>query len=166
MRETSPSTMEPPRHHLALMSATLVLFFVWIGPAVAQERGFDPQAAFKQVELEERFSELRQAGKYAEAIPVGEELLSLTETLNGPDHLGTATVMHNLASTYHSGADYAKAEPLYERSLAIWEKALGPDHPDVATSLENLAELYRATERIDEAEKLEQRAAKIHAKKR
>ena len=102
MRETPLSSIESSRHHLASMSATLALLLLCFGLMVAcQEREGDRSAKAKQVELGDRFWELYQAGRYGEAIPVAEELVSLTETLDGPDHPDVAINLNNLAELYH-----------------------------------------------------------------
>ena len=94
--------------------------------------------------LNEQVTNLYQAGKYEETIPIAKKLLELAENKFGPDHPDTATSLNNLAGLYQSMGDYAKAEPLLQRALKIYEKALGPDHPYTATSLNNLAALYRS----------------------
>ena len=112
-------------------------------------------------QLNQQVDELYQAGRYAEAIPLAEQALTIRETALGPDHPDTATSLNNLAFLYDSQGRYGEAEPLYQRSLAIRETALGPDHPDTATSLNNLAFLYDSQGRYGEAEPLYQRSLAI-----
>ena len=109
--------------------------------------------------LSKQFVELEQAGKYAEAIPLAQQLLAIYEKTFGPDHPNVAMVLNNLAELYLNQGRYADAEPLFKRSLAIDEKALGPDHPDVAMALNNLAALYSAQGRYADAEPLLQAVA-------
>jgi tetratricopeptide (TPR) repeat protein len=118
----------------------------------------------KRSSLYKKFIELRQAGKFKEAIPIAQENLELTEKALGPDHPQTAIALNNLAELYDSTGDYVKAEPLLQRALKINEKALGPDHPDTATNLFNLAGLYQSTGGYAKAEPLLQRALTIYEK--
>lgn len=127
-------------------------------------------SALGQVELDEakvlfqKATELYQAGKYAEAIPLEHRLLAIAEKTVGPDHPGVATVLNQLALLYESMGDYAKAEPLYRRALAIDEKALGPDDPKVAAVLNNWAVLYQTMGDLTKAEPLFRRALGIKEK--
>ena len=101
--------------------------------------------------LELQSTELYQAGKYAAALPVAQQLLALREKEFGPDHPMVAMPLNDLGTIHYNLGQYAVAEPLYKRSLAIREKTLGPEHAEVASVLNNLGDLYRATERYAEA---------------
>src|SRR6266542_2381441 len=107
---------------------------------------------------------LQLAGKYDEALRLGERALEIREKRLGPDHLEVARSLNNLAHIYYIRGDYAKAEPLYRRALAILEKALGPDHPSVALSLNSLSTLYWMKGDDTRAEPLQQRALAIREK--
>ena len=72
-------------------------------------------------------------GRHADALPLEERALAITETTLGPDHPDTATRLNNLATTYRDLGRAAEALPLQQRALAISEMALGPDHPDTAS---------------------------------
>ena len=52
--------------------------------------------------LNKQVTELYQAGKFNEAIPIAQESLELSEKALGPDHPDTATALNNLAALYHS----------------------------------------------------------------
>jgi CHAT domain-containing protein len=80
--------------------------------------------------------------RFAEAEPLYQRALAITEKALGPEHPDVGTYLNNLGSLYQDQGRDAEAEPLYERALAIGEKALGPDHPDVGARLNNLATLY------------------------
>ena len=79
--------------------------------------------------LNKQVTELYQAGKFNEAIPIAQEFLELSEKALGPDHPDTATALNNLAVLYHSMGDYAKAEPLYQRALKIRRESARPRSP-------------------------------------
>ena len=86
--------------------------------------------------------ELKQKGKYSEAIEVALKALEIGKKLFGFEHPDTARSLNNLAEFYDRMGDYDRAETLYQRSLKIVEKLLGPDHPQTALALDNLAGLY------------------------
>jgi CHAT domain-containing protein len=104
--------------------------------------------------LETKAFELYRAGKLNEAVPVTQQILTIREKLQGPDHPDVVTTLINLADLYRELGRYADAEPLYKRALAVTEKARGPDHPDVATALNRLGALYQAQGQYARAEPL------------
>src|ERR1035441_542150 len=69
---------------------------------------------------------------YSGAEPLLRRALKINETVLGPDHPTTATILNDLAELLRAKADYSGAEPLYRRALEINEKALGPDNPSTA----------------------------------
>src|SRR6266540_4067045 len=107
---------------------------------------------------------LQRAGKYDEALRLGERALEIREKRLGPDHLEVARSLNNLAHIYYIRGDYAKAEPLYQRALVIREKALGPDHLEVADSLNSLSTLYWMKGDYAKSELPQQRALAIREK--
>ena len=90
----------------------------------------------------QRGTQLKQQGRYGEAVVEYEKAVSLAPRVFGLGDTNTAALMNNVAALYECLGRYAEAEPLHQRSLKILEKALGPNHPDVAASLNNLAVLY------------------------
>jgi tetratricopeptide (TPR) repeat protein len=129
---------------LSLLSPTIA------HPLRAQEQRWN--------ELNAQVGKLYQQGKYAEAIPLGQESVRVAEATFGPEHPNVATSLSNLAILNWEQGRYADAEPLYRRALAIQEKALGPDHPSVAASLNGIAEVYLEQGRYADAEPLYRRA--------
>ena len=105
-------------------------------------------------QLNQKVDGLYQTGKYAEAIPLAQQVLAIREKALGPDDPDVATALNTLAILYINQGRYADAEPSVKRALAIYEKALGPDHPSVAMALNNLATLYYNQGRYAEAEPL------------
>ncbi|MGG6295455.1 tetratricopeptide repeat protein [Leptolyngbya sp. AN02str] len=104
---------------------------------------------------------LKQAGRYADAIPLAERLLSIYEQVLGGNHPDVTTSLNDLALLYQDQGNYIQAEPLFQRSLTIREQALGADHPHVASSLNNLASLYQYQGNYAQAEPLYRRALSI-----
>jgi tetratricopeptide (TPR) repeat protein len=105
-----------------------LLLGLWSLPVQAQEPPPQLHALNQQV------TQLYEAGKYAEAIPIAQRALELAERQFGPDHPEVGTALNNLAELFRQQRRYFDAEALTERSLSIYEKALGPEHPSVATA--------------------------------
>jgi tetratricopeptide (TPR) repeat protein len=97
-------------------------------------------------------------GRYTDAEPLYGRALAIREKTLGPEHLGVANSLNNLAVLYRAQGQYAKAEPLFQRALTIRKKVLGPEHPYLATSLNNLAGLYDTQGQYAKAEPLYLRA--------
>ncbi len=114
--------------------------------------------------LNQQVIQLKQQGKYNEAIPLAERVLEIQERILGENHLDVAVSLNNLAFLYDTQRQYDKAELLHQRSLAIKEGILGENHPSVATSLNNLAGLYKSQRQYDKAEALYQRSLAIREK--
>jgi CHAT domain-containing protein len=115
--------------------------------------------------LNQEVRKLYQQGRYREAIPIAEKVLTIKEKVLGPEHPNTATSLNDLGLLYgRSMGAYDRAEPLLRRSLAIREKVLGPGHPDTASSLNNLAVLYTSLGRNLEALAFIGRAQEIDRK--
>jgi CHAT domain-containing protein len=125
----------------------------------------EQSAALQEAErLNQQVVQLYKKGKYAEAIPLAERSLALSEKVLGKEHPSVAQSLHNLAALYLQQVSYQKAEPLYLRSLAIWEKTLGKEHPSVAESLNDLAALYQQQGSYQKAEPLYLRSLAIREK--
>ncbi len=148
--------MNSVRHIFLIATALFVLIFWPASQARAQASTVD--------ELNKRVTELFRVGKFAEAIPLAQQVLAITEKALGPDDPNVATTLNNLALLCNNQRRYADAEPLFKRSLAIREKALGLDDLNVATTLNNLAELYDNQGRYAEAEPLFKRSLAIREK--
>ena len=135
--------------------AAMLLVNCCVGaPAIAQQREAAP--------LKKRIVELDHAGKYAEAIPLAERYLAITEKASGPGHAYVASFL--LGTLYLEQGRYADAEPLLKRSLAIIEKTRGADPHDFAAALNNLGNLYQDQGRYADAEPLHERALAIREK--
>jgi tetratricopeptide (TPR) repeat protein len=96
---------------------------------------------------------LKVHARLAEARPLAERALAITEAAYGPDHPEVATRLSNLAVILRDLGQPAGARPLAERALAIDEAAYGPDHPTVATLRANLAVITRELGRDSDTER-------------
>ena len=81
--------------------------------------------------------------RYAEAEPLYQRALKISEAALGPENPSVGIRLHNLAGLYRAQGRYAQAEPFLERALRIMEKALGPSHPSTVTLRGNLEILRR-----------------------
>ena len=143
----------PIRHRRGPVLLLLLLAAV---PLIAQ------QGRWQQ--LTDQVTALYQQGKYAEAIPIAQEAVRVTEATFGPQDPKLARSLNNLAQLYDDQGQYAQAEPLFQRALAIWQEALGPEDPGVAGTLNNLASLYEDEGKYAQAEPLFQRTLAIDEK--
>jgi esterase/lipase superfamily enzyme/tetratricopeptide (TPR) repeat protein len=114
-------------------------------------------AANKQV------SQLRQAGKYAEATTAQQRVVKITERRYGPNSPQTAAALTTLADLYTAQNKFADAEPLLKRAVSIREKPKKPDNKELAQSLDDLASLYVKQGRTSDAAPLSKRAADLRA---
>jgi hypothetical protein len=90
----------------------------------------------------------------AQAITVGESLITDLDRLLGADHPDTLNTRNSLAAAYQAAGRPAEAIPLFEQTLVGRERLLGPDHPDTLNSQNNLAAAYQDEGRTGEAKLL------------
>jgi CHAT domain-containing protein/tetratricopeptide (TPR) repeat protein len=114
------------------------------GPALAQS---DEELAGLRRQIEQR----RQAGKYADALPLAQRLVAATEQRFGANHVTVAASLNSLAIAYEELGLLPDAERTYRRTLAIIEKSLGAEHQNVGVTLGNLAIVLQRQGRYAEA---------------
>jgi CHAT domain-containing protein/Tfp pilus assembly protein PilF len=146
------------RGHWEVTDARLALEHVELLARLdAKERALLQEAAA----LNQRISQLRNAGQRREALPLAHQAVGIHRQVLGERHPHYATSLHYLALLYHDQGEYAKAEPLYRQARDIQKQVLGERHPNYATSLNNLAELYRAQGEYAKAEPLYRQALEV-----
>jgi CHAT domain-containing protein/Tfp pilus assembly protein PilF len=117
--------------------------------------------------LMEQVVALRSQGKYSEALPLAERVLTISEQaaqLDLPADMKTTLVsgpLNVLGDLSRAVGDYARAESLLLRAIKLNEQLKGPDDISVSPPLNNLAALYYETGEYDKAEPLFQRAIRI-----
>jgi CHAT domain-containing protein/Flp pilus assembly protein TadD len=153
MQVKVPASLAAP---ICVIVMLLALGFSSVVNAQAPADGDSP------AELTRRIMELYGEGKFREAIPLAERLV--TKQPRGLDDSQSAASINLLALLYKSTGEYAKAEPLYKEALEIRQKVLGREHPDTAQSLNNLALLYQAMGDYAKAEPLLTEALEIRQK--
>ena len=87
----------------------------------------------------------------AQAVQLGEPLVTDSERVLGETHPDTLTSRTGLALAYQEAGRLEEAMPLYERTLADTERVQGQTHPDTLTSRNNLAGAYQEAGRLEEA---------------
>jgi CHAT domain-containing protein/tetratricopeptide (TPR) repeat protein len=97
--------------------------------------------------LDRQIIELHDAGKYAEALPLAQRLVTLTKARYGIVSAEHADALKRVAQNYVFQYRYSEAEPIYTRVLAIRTKVLGADDESVLSTIVDLAVLYRVTGR-------------------
>ncbi|CAN0452191.1 unnamed protein product, partial [Ectocarpus sp. 8 AP-2014] len=80
-------------------------------------------------------------GKYAEAQPLFERALAISEGALGVDHPHTIASRAWMADLYQKQGFLDKASPLLEEVVSARERVQGRDHPNVASALNNRAGL-------------------------
>jgi hypothetical protein len=89
----------------------------------------------------------RNAGRPAEAIPLGQKLVADRERVSGADHPATLAAQNNLALAYWDSDRWTEAIRLSRRTLALSKRALGATHPATELYRKNLKVLTRAYRR-------------------
>jgi tetratricopeptide (TPR) repeat protein len=74
---------------------------------------------------------LRVTGEYAKAEAFYERALKIKEKVFGPETVGVASCLINLAKVYAAKGELEKADSFYQRSLAIYEKSQNPDDANI-----------------------------------
>lgn len=83
------------------------------------------------------------AGRFTEALTLGEEVVKCRRRVLGDADVDTLTAMNNVATILRAMGRYDDAGRLDETVLAARRNALGDDHVDTLGSLNNLAESLR-----------------------
>gem|GEM_PF-6596475 len=164
----SPPAVAPPSAAPPLPVPALTSGAATTGTAGSGEppRRTEPPAAPKSsrslAELEAEIARLHSERRYAEAIPLAQQVLEREErTRGGPDRPEVAAALTSLAMLYHDQGDYQSAEPFYRRGLETLQRAFGETHLEVAVGLGNLADLLIDQERLEEAVPFHVRALAI-----
>ncbi|MFP2924428.1 tetratricopeptide repeat protein [Pyxidicoccus sp. 3LG] len=128
--------------------------------ATMDRGGGDARLAEAQQAYEQGLRE-KEAGHYAEAVPLLERALELREAALGDRHPEVARCLNLLGAIQLFQGGHARAELLLQRALAIREAAFGGQHAEVAESLHTLATLSLKQGQRERAEQLYMRALAI-----
>ena len=100
-------------------------------------------------------------GRIADAVPLIERMVQITETARGRQHPRVASWLGQLGAAYCQLGRPEAALPVEQRALRITERARGRRHPDTALRLANLALTYHQLGRGSDAIPLLERALQI-----
>ncbi len=106
----------------------------------------------------------KHQGRYAEAAPLYERVLTIRKRAHPAIHREVAIALNDLADVYGELGRYDEAEPLYVQGLKIEETLYGPNSLEAATPLNDLAWLYGLQGRHAEAERYHNRSLVIREK--
>jgi tetratricopeptide (TPR) repeat protein len=133
-----------------------LLTFCATMPVLAQESHWET--------LNTRVKNLYTREKYAEVLPIAEEMLQTAEEAWGPNDSRVAVSLDDLASIRSAQDNFAAAEPLAQRALKILEAATPPDPRKVANALDTLASVYMKVGKLAAAQNFAERALEIQQK--
>ena len=94
------------------------------------------------------FREQFDARQYAEAQPLAEKLVALTEEQYGDEDLALANPLTNLATIHYRLKDFPAAEKDYQRTLRILQADAGTTDRQLLRPLHGLGASHFARERI------------------
>src|SRR5262249_33726875 len=84
----------------------------------------------------------RQAGRPADAIRLGEELVKRRKAKDGPDDRRTLDSLNQLALAYQDVGQFDRALPLFEAAASGARRKMGLADPSTQYFVRNLGELY------------------------
>ncbi len=137
-------------------SALLILAVTAFLPASAQEA--------RWYQLSEQVLQLRQQGKYAEAIPIAQETVRVAQATYGPENPHVGLSLNELGLLLTHTEKFADAETAYRSALTINQKAYGGTGTQVAAVINNIANLFLTEGRYPDAEKLFQQSLAMQEK--
>lgn len=141
---------------LVLISCLPLSLFAQTPDSVAVARKLDTLLA--------KSNELRDAGKYEEALPFAQQIVDISKQKWGENSAKYATSLQLLAQFYHRLRQYANAEELYLKVIKIRANVLGKEHSRYISSLNTLAYLYWETGKYSRAIPLYLEAKKTREK--
>jgi tetratricopeptide (TPR) repeat protein len=143
----------------ALLLAALMLI-----PFSNALRAQQPAHVNEITALRRQASQLSQAGKLAEAVPVSQRALARAQEQYEPTHPEVVAALNDLASLYLAQDRYRDAETLYKRVLTIYDAEPGYADGEIWNVLSRLETLYAALGRLGDAETIALRARSIERK--
>jgi CHAT domain-containing protein/tetratricopeptide (TPR) repeat protein len=119
-----------------------------------------------EADLNHRVAQAFNVGRYAEALPLAQQLLASYERRLSPDDPELARMLYQVADIYRLLHRTDDAMALYRRALAIRERTLGPDDPYVGQVLSDMGLAVLDDGRYADAEPIFQRLIAIAEKLR
>jgi serine/threonine protein kinase/tetratricopeptide (TPR) repeat protein len=132
-----------------------------IGLLVEAHKTFTQQSGPEDADTLASLSDLaltyHALARYADAIKLHEEALTVRKASFGVDQRDTLVTMTNLANSYDRAGRRKDALQLREETLKLRQVTLGPDHADTLLSMHNLANSYEHVGRLQDALELRER---------
>ncbi|MBN8727311.1 MAG: serine/threonine protein kinase [Xanthomonadales bacterium] len=129
----------------------------WIDRALALDAA-EPATAQRDDLLEAKANLLRRLGRYGEAMPLQQDLLTAAERVHGGDSLEAAEAAIQLGFLYQHTGRNDDSIALLRRALSIRSQRLGEEHLDTARARSSLAEWLQASGHLEESEALQRQA--------
>lgn len=132
-------------------------------PAAPPHREVPRGPTPSQVEMERALTlnqqsiALSKQERYAEALPLAQQVLAIFEKNLPPDHPDIPIGLGNLAQLYVQLQRFDEAEPFYQRALALLQKKKDANPTELGYTLANLANLQARQKHFPEAEALYKR---------
>ena len=115
----------------------------------------------KAEQLNQQAWELKQQGKYSEAIDLAQKALRIRQQVLGDKHLYVGISLNNLAELYLLTLRYKDAESSYSKALKIFRRLPMEENQYVANTFDNLAILYYSMGKYEDAEKSSKQALEM-----
>ena len=125
--------------------------WLFVALALAFAQGAAAVTDGDRTQVYREFRELFDARKYAEARPVAEQLVALTEEQYGADNTALVNPLSNLATTAYRLKDYPTAEKNYLRSVEILDAAGAAADRQLLVPLKGLGATYIALKQYEDA---------------
>jgi tetratricopeptide (TPR) repeat protein len=135
----------------------------WIGLLAALGAPFTALAITdgERLEVYREFRKYFDARQYPEALPVAEELVSLTEEQYGTDARALVSPLANLGTTHLRLGNHQQAETAYIRSVQIAETTAGSADRALVRPLHGLGATYYAVGQFEDASSILRRAVDL-----
>lgn len=150
------------RHPHGQWSALALVLALAVSPAAAQApTPASPAPAEPQPTLESQLETLFEQRRFADAIPIAEQLVAATERTHGEPHADVADALVILSQAQNGAGQATDAAATLSRAIGIREQVSGPDDPSLAEDCNALAVIYFAQGNYRAAEPLMTRALAI-----
>jgi TonB family protein len=98
----------------------------------------------ERIDVNQQFREAFDARRYADALPLAQKVVELTEEQYGKDARALVNPLTNLGTVHYRLKDYAAAEKEYQRSVEILEKTAGATDRQLLRPLQGLGSAHFA----------------------
>lgn len=138
----------------------MVLIFLFVASGGESQTLPDASATADLRKTNTEIVRLYGQKKYAEALPLAQKAVQLSEQQFGRDNLETAKALRNLGFVQNAGGDAKAAENTFESALSVYKKFpdLNKQNDENLTDLIEAAAVIKYGKRMDSAESLFEQA--------